>query len=146
MSHYAEIECDFQQQNESSFIAALESVFGKGNVEVHEDGADMYGFEGGNRTKKSETSEDYAPKCNIIIRRKFVGPMANDVGYRRNENGGYTAYISDYDRKSTFTPSRRNAVMQEYSASVAEKRLKSQGYTVKRTVEKGQIKIKGTKW
>ena len=146
MSHYAEIECAYQQKSEGDFVAALEAVFGKGNVEVHEEGADMYGYQGDNRSKKSVESADYAPKCNIIIRRKNVGGASNDVGFKRNEEGGYNAYISDYDKGANFSKTKQDKVLQEYSASVAERRLKAQGYTVKRTVEQGRIKIKGSKW
>lgn len=147
MSHYAEITCAAQQKSEKEFIAALEGVFGKGSVEVSEEGSALIGYHGDNRANLSKSDPNYAPKCNIIIRRKTLGSASNDVGYRRNEEGGYTAYVSDYDKKATFTERSRDKVMQEYSAAVAEKRLKAQGYTVKRTVDaKGHIKIRGSKW
>lgn len=146
MSHYAEIECAAQQKSEADFIASLESVFGKGKVEVNEGGKALIGYHGDDRSKLSQSDPNYAPKCEIIIRRKTLGAASNDIGYRRNEEGGYTAYISDYDEKATFTEAKRDAAMQEYSAAVATRRLKAQGYTVTRTNEKGHVKLKATKW
>lgn len=147
MSHFSEMKVDHSQTYESELIAALESVFGKGSVEVHEDGAALYGYTGDNRSEKSAKSKDYAPPCHLIIRRGTVGPGANDVGYRRTEEGGYVAYVSDYDKDHTFTSTKRDKVMQDYASRVSEKQLKKQGYSVKRTVTSdGVIKLTATKY
>lgn len=147
MSHFTEMKCKFLVANEKELVAALEAQFGEGKVEVHKDGADLYGYRGDNRGKVSAHSPDYAPPCHIIIRRKNVGSSANDIGYRRMEDGTYRAYISEYDQRSTFKKDKRDAVEQDYATRVAEKALKKKGYTLKRTVEKdGTIKIVATRY
>lgn len=146
MSHFTDMECSFLQSNEKEMVKSLEQVFGAGNVEVHEEPKALYGYEGKNRAKVSPKSKDYAPECHIIIRRDNVGTAANDVGYRRNEEGGYTAYVSDYDKGHTFTQSKQNLVNKEYALSVAEKKLKSQGYVTKRITVDGKVRIRGGKF
>ena len=147
MSHFTEIKVNFLQKNEKQLVAALESIFGEGTVEVHENGAALYGYTGDNRAQLSKTNPNYAPPCHLIIRRKHVGGASNDVGYQRTEDGKYVAYISDYDKNSNFSAQKQNKVLQEYTAKVTEKQLKSQGYSMKREVQKdGTIKLFATKY
>jgi hypothetical protein len=146
MSHYAEMQCEYKQKSEKEFIAALELVFGEGHVELHEEGAGLMGYGGDNRSQKSEKSKDYAPPCHVIIRRKHVGGASNDVGFRRNEEGGYTAFVSDFDKGRNFDTKKQHIVAQEYAARVTEKTMKAQGYAVKRTNVAGKVKITCTKW
>ncbi len=147
MSHFTEIKVDFLQKNEKQFIAGLEAQFGEGCVEVHEEGAALFGYQGDNRANRAKNSSDYAPPCHIIIRRKNVGQASNDVGYRRTEDGSYVAYISDYDKGGNFNAKKQQKVLQEYTAKVSEKQMKSQGYTLKRVTEKdGTIKLYATKY
>jgi hypothetical protein len=57
------------------------------------------------------------------------------------------AYISDYDKNTHFNEPKQNKVLQEYTAKVTEKQLKSQGYSMKREVQKdGTIKLFATKY
>jgi hypothetical protein len=147
MSHFSEIKVDFSQKYEKELVAALEEKFGKGHVEIHPEGAALFGFQGDNRAHANQNSPDYAPPCHIIIRRKHVGASANDVGYRRTEDGKYVAYISDYDKGSTFQPKKQNEVAQSYAEKVSTKQLKAKGYTVKRQVQKdGTIKLIATRY
>jgi hypothetical protein len=147
MSHFTEIKVDFLQKNEKQFIAGLEAQFGEGNVEVHEEGAALFGYQGDNRANQGKNSANYAPPCHIIIRRKHVGSASNDVGYRRTEDGSYVAYISDFDKGGNFNKAKQTKVLQEYTAKVSEKQMKSQGYTLKRVTEKdGTIKLYATKY
>ena len=147
MSHFVEMKVNFKQKNEKDLVASLENLFGAGTVEVHEDGAPLYGYQGDDRSKHPTGSADYAPKCHVIIRRKNVGGASNDVGYRRTEDGQYVAYISDYDKGSNYSPVKQNKVAVDYAETVASRQLKKQGYIVKRTVnEKGQIKLTASKW
>lgn len=147
MSHFSEMKVDHSQKYESELIAALESVFGEGTVEVHENGDGLYGYTGNNRSLLGTNSKDYAPPCHLIVRRKNVGSAANDVGYRRTEEGGYVAYVSDYDKKSNFKSEKRDRVMQDYATRVAEKQLRKQGYSVKRTITSdGVVKLTAVKY
>ena len=147
MSHFSSVEVQFDQSCESELIQALEAQFGVGNVEVSDEGLDLFGFKGDNRNKKAVSSSDYAPKCNIVVRRQNVGAASNDVGYRRNENGKYTAYISEFDSGGNYNKKKQNNVAQEYAALVTMKTLTSKGYQVKREKQPdGTLKLTGGKW
>lgn len=147
MSHFAEIKVAFDQKQEKELIAALETKFGEGHVEVHPDGGPLHGYQGDNRAKLDSKDPNYAPPCHLIIRRKHVGSMANDVGYRRTEDGKYVAYISQYDSGATYKKADQNKVAQDYAERVAIKQLKAKSYSVKRVVEKdGTIKLVATKY
>jgi hypothetical protein len=142
MSHFTEIEVDFDQKHEKELVAALEEQFGEGSVEVHENGADLFGYQGDNRAKASPKSASYAPPCEIVIRRKHVGSAANDVGYKRSENGKYTAYVSEFDAGHTFTKPRQQAVAQNYGVAVAVKTLKAEGWKVHtQKLDNGSVKV-----
>ncbi len=147
MSHFTEIKVNFLQKNEKALVAALETRFGVGNVEVHDGGAPLYGYHGDNRAELNKGNGNYAPPCHIVIRRKNVGSASNDIGYRRAEDGTYVAYISDYDKGSHFTPAMQKNVLQEYTANVAQRQLKAQGYTIKKVKDKnGLIKLEAVKY
>lgn len=147
MSHFSEITVDYSQACEKDLVASLELIFGKGHVEVHNQPVGLYGYQGDNRSAHDKKSPDFAPPCHIVIRRNHVGEASNDVGYRRLENGKYAAYISEYDQGNTFTKTKQHQVAQEYSLRVAERRLKTQGYTVKRqATQNGVWQLVGKKY
>lgn len=143
MSHFVELKVDFIVKNEKSLVEALEQRFGAGNVEVHENGAPLYGWHGDDRSVLKHDNPNYAPPCNIIVRRKNVGSASNDIGYRRTEDGKYVAYISDYDKHSTFGPTQQNKVAQDYAERVATKSATRKGWKIKdRVEEKGVVKMR----
>lgn len=142
MSHYAELEVEFDVANEKELIESLEQQFGKGTVEVHPDGAALIGWHGDDRSKLSTKSPDYAPPCELIIRRKNVGSASNDIGFKRGSNGKFSAYISEYDSSSTFTKPRQGLVAQEYALRVAENQLKAEGWkTFRQKLDDGSVKL-----
>lgn len=145
MSHYCEMDVEYETKNEADLVAALEEQFGKGHVEVHEEGGDLYGYQGDNRSKSRQGSRDYAPPCELIIRRKHVGSMANDIGFKRTAEGTYKAYVSDYDSSATFPKASQEKVAQEYAVRVAERTLKADGWAVtKQRLSDGSVKLVGT--
>lgn len=146
MSHFTEMKVDYLQKNEAQLVAALEECFGEGTVEVHENGAALYGYHGDNRANLKSSNPNYAPPCHIIIRRSNVGTSSNDVGYRRTEDGKYQAYISDFDQGGHFNKTKQEKVTQSYTVGVTTKQMKLQGYTVKKTSEKGAIKLLVSKY
>ncbi len=142
MSHYVEMEVDFEVENEHELVAALEKVFGEGHIEVHDKPVPMMGWHGDDRSKVSTSSPDYAPPCDIIIRRKFVGGSANDVGFARQPDGKYKSYISEYDNSATFTAEKQGLVAQEYGVRVAEKTLQKEGWkTFRQALPNGSVKV-----
>ena len=67
--------------------AALADV-GYREVEVHDQPQPLYGYQGDQR----------ADRAHVIVRRKHVGRLSNDIGFRRQDDGNFRAVISDYDR------------------------------------------------
>lgn len=146
MSHFTEMKVNFDCSQEAALIAGLEKVFGKGHVEVHEDGAALVGYQGDNRAKLEQSNASYAPPCHLIVRRQHVGGASNDVGYRRTEEGQYVAYISDYDKGANFNVNKQNEVKQVYTTEVTTKVLKERGYIAKAVKQPdGSVKIVGSK-
>jgi hypothetical protein len=147
MSHFTSVTVDYQQKQEDCFIDALKEVFGANNVEVSDKGLALFGYQGDDRSKKSENDPNYAPLCHIRINRKGVGSASNDIGYRRNEDGSYQAFVSEYDSGANFSKSRQDKLKQHYTCSVTQKTLKARGYTVKVTKDKGGLlKISASKF
>lgn len=146
MSHFTEMKVECLQKQESCFIQALEEIFGKGSVEISETGAGLYGYHGDLRTELATTNPNYAPPCHLIIRRKNIGSASNDIGFRRNINGTYDAYVSDYDKSQTYNTAKQNKMMQHYSSNVTIKQLKTQGYQVKKSITNGNIVLIGSKF
>ena len=76
-------------RDEECLIKALtENGFTRDQIEVHETPQNLIDYHGQNRGQKAT----------VIIRRKHVGPVANDIGFAMQADGTYDVYISDYDR------------------------------------------------
>jgi len=92
MSHYNDIKTKIKSQK--ALIAALCRVdtrtgqWTQSHIEVHDQAQHLYGYQG---KKREQTAE-------VIIRRQHVGDAANDIGFKKQADGTYTAIISDYDR------------------------------------------------
>ncbi len=63
-------------------------------VEDHEQGQQLFDYHGRATTYLDSTGD----KANIIVRRKYVGGAANDLGFKKEADGSYTAIISQFDR------------------------------------------------
>jgi hypothetical protein len=75
-------------------LAALADVgFGQDRVEVHEQPAQLVGYEGLERKQQAE----------LVIRKRHVGSASNDLGFLRTPTG-YQLIVSDYDQRSYGTP------------------------------------------
>lgn len=60
----------------------------------------LVGYQGDFRTVDGighTKDADLAMKADIIIPRSQVGSASNDIGFKRNTDGTYSAIISDYD-------------------------------------------------
>lgn len=92
MSAYSTNQTQFKEC--SLLLKALEEMgFDASKVEVHETAKPLIDFQG-HATHYVDSTGD---KAEIIIRRKYVGGAANDIGFRKTENGTYEAIISAYD-------------------------------------------------
>lgn len=139
MSHYTKVEAEFQEKNDKDLVAALRTVFGESNIEVHDKPQILKMYHGGNSNE--------AP-CEIIIRRenleKKLGRVAltNDLGFRKN-NGKFEI-VAD---RAGFPTDLENEIKQEYTVKVAERKLKLQGYVLKRErLKDGKVKLTATRY
>lgn len=130
MSHFTEVPTVFSSRYQQQLVEALEERFGKGNVEVSDEGVALRGYKGDDRSKLSVDNPDYAPLCEVVVRRKHVGTAANDIGYKVKD-GKFVAYVSDYDKGGNFNKKKQEAVAQDYAERVAKKTAKLKGWITK---------------
>ncbi len=94
--------------------------------QVSEKAQQLEGYHG---DKRKQTAE-------IIIPRKQVGGASNDVGFKRNADGTFTAIISDYDQSSNFNLKKQQELKRIYTEKKAMKEAKANGlkFVGKKTV------------
>jgi hypothetical protein len=137
MSHLTELKPKFLQKSETELINSLRQVFGENSVEVHDTPVRMEGYD-----------RSAAKKAHIVVRKDAVKKTFhnygwNDIGYERQEDGTYNLYADPTD----FPVESQNRIAQDYAERVASKKLKAQGYTLKREVMKdGVVKLVATKY
>lgn len=142
MSHTAEMTTNYLVKNEKELIESLKEHFE--DVEVHEELTQMKMFNGA----VSLATYGEAGKAHIIIRRKTQekalghASATNDLGFVRNEDGTISMLVDP----AGFPKAGQDKIAMEYAARVATKQLKKQGYSVKRTVENGVVRIKAGKY
>lgn len=103
---------------------ALEDL-GFSNVEIHDEPQSLEGFLGDTRSNRAH----------VIIRRKYLDWLSNDLGFRRRMDGSYEALISDYDRPR-YDEQWLQKLSQRYAYHVAKEQLLEQGFhLVEETVE-----------
>jgi hypothetical protein len=78
----------------------------------------------------------------VIIRRTFLGPASNDIGFKRQEDGTFDAIISDYNRVR-YPQQWRHRLTQCYAYHVARAKLEEQGFAsvTRETQQDGQIHL-----
>lgn len=116
MSHFSKIKTIITDKE--ALIKALNDV-GFKNVEVSDTAQHLYGFQGDERPQTAE----------IIIRRKFVGRLSNDIGFKKQEDGTFEAVISDYDTRR-FNQVWLDKLSQRYSYHVTKTVLATQGFSI----------------
>ena len=102
MSHYLEIETEINHQG--ALVRALGRMGFEGKIEVHDSAQNLYGYQGDVRNQKAH----------VIIRRKYVGNAANDIGFERLENGKYCVHISEFDQGKGFYSSAKEKYGDEW--------------------------------
>ncbi len=141
MSHF--VECQTEYHDPQALVAALnECGFQESQIEVHDDAAVLYGYQGDVRPQKAH----------IVIRRQHVGSGANDVGWERQPDGAYRAWISEFDagvgeysnRHDTarFNRAMQNKIKQEYAYQVISRQQCALGRSVERQrLPSGEIEV-----
>ena len=78
----------------------------------------------------------------MIVRRKYIDALSNDLGFRKEADGRFVGIISDYDR-NRFDASWLKGLSQRYAYHVARETLSEQGFDLveeKRNVD-GTIQL-----
>lgn len=128
MSKYLQFD-DILFKDRRLLLAALEDV---GYQDVEEGQAlALYGYHG---DKRPETAE-------LIVRRKHVGSLSNDIGFNRNP-AGYVPILSEYDQRTLHDGRFLAALRTAYSEHVVEEVKRRLHGTVQRHVEGSVIKIR----
>lgn len=82
-------------------------------------GLTLYGYTGDDRSRLKPSDPNYAPLCEVVIRRQTIGEASNDVGFSRGPDGNLQAHISDWDEK-WFGAAWLNKVQQRYGVIKAK--------------------------
>ena len=118
MSHFSVVRT--QLRDETALIQALADR-GFPVVERHEEAQPLYGFQGDVREQTAE----------IIVRRAFVGAASNDIGFKRNADGHFDAFISEFDREHRgYNRTWLDALAQRYAYHHVVATVAKQGYNV----------------
>lgn len=141
MSHF--VECQTQFRDPQALVAALvECGFMAEQIEIHAEAVPLMGYQG----------DDREQKAHIVIRREHVGPGANDVGWERQADGSYTAWISEFDAgvgafesrgdSARFNTASQNRIRQEYAYQVISRQQRDRGRSVSRQrLASGEIEV-----
>lgn len=105
-------------RDEDCLVKALcENGFTREQIEVHETPQHLIDYHGQKRGQMAT----------VIIRRKFVGGAANDIGFNMTANGTYEVFVSDYDQHK-HGPAWTLAVTKSYDEHVLIKQGAVMGY------------------
>jgi hypothetical protein len=141
MSHF--VECQTQFRDPQALVAALvECGFAAEQIEVHDQAVPLYVYQGDVRPQQAH----------IVIRRQHVGTGANDVGWEKQADGTYRAWISEFDAGSgqyrnrqevaRFNPAMQNRIKQEYAYQVIHRQQRALGRSVERQrLPSGEIEV-----
>ena len=114
MSHFTRIKTRITDK--AALVKALGDV-GYKTVEAHGTPQHLYGFLGDRRAQTAE----------VIVRRKYIGWLSNDVGFSRSADGSFEAIISNYDRRK-HSRAWLDRLTQRYAYHVARAKLQEQGF------------------
>jgi len=135
MSHYLEIKTKIT--NRSALVTALTKCGYKlDQIEVHDEATNLYGYQGDKRKTKA----------NVIVRRKDVGAVSNDIGFKQAEDGTYEAIISQYD-KGKHNDKWLNKVSTEHSIENARQAFKTNGWDYTESIDdQGRTQLVGSSY
>ncbi|MBU4232842.1 MAG: DUF1257 domain-containing protein [Desulfobacterales bacterium] len=131
MSHYSEVQIEFKDR--AALMAALERLGFQGKLEVHQEAKYLYGYQGDRREQQAH----------IIIRRQHVGLAANDIGFQRQSDGTYRAWVSEFDqRQNGYSEAWMGKLKQAYGVEKARAEAKKRGYRVsEQKLDDGRVRL-----
>ncbi len=116
MSHFTKLRTRIIDAD--GLMKALADV-GFREVEAHETAQHLYGYQGDVRPQTAE----------VIIRRKYVGPASNDIGFKRQADGTFEAVVSGYDRRK-YSQAWLDRLTQRYAYHATCAKLADQGFSL----------------
>lgn len=116
MSKYREIKTEFKEEGLLRQALQASGV----PFEEHASPQTLVDWHGQPRPEQAE----------FIIRRHNVGPSSNDVGFRRETDGTYTAIVSDYDQTSRRAQAHLGRIKQEYARAFVHREARRRGLRV----------------
>jgi hypothetical protein len=134
MSHFTCIQT--QLKHPEALVSALADL-GLRTVEIHSIAQHLHGFEGDIR---SETAE-------IIIRRQFLGPLSNDIGFKQQEDETFQAIISEYDRLK-YSQQWLDRLTQRYAYHAVVQTAPEEGFAIEQeeVLPDGTIRLVLGRW
>ncbi len=134
MSHFTSIQTEIRQID---YLVKALADMGFDRVEIHDFATELYGFEGDVRPETAE----------IIIRRKYISPRSNDIGFKRQADGSYTGVISNYDSRQ-YSEDWIKQLTQRYAYHTLVETAPQQGFTVEEeeVLADGTIRIIIGQW
>jgi len=115
-------------KDKKMFLEALMKIYKKEHIEVHDVATNLYGYMGDKR-------EEVA---NVIIRRRHVGGLSNDIGFILTKDG-YELIISSYD--SSAHPDAKMKLPLIY-ADMYVRRMNPYSYSVKNEPNKITVEVR----
>lgn len=127
MSKYLHFE-DILFKDRRLLLAALADL---GYTQVEEGEAlHLYGYQGDLRPETAQ----------LVVRRRFVGPASNDIGFARSPQG-FTPLLSEYDQQVLHRGQFLTKLRVAYSERVIDEVRRRLHGSARRTVEGGVVKI-----
>lgn len=118
MSHYTTLPTRIV--DEQALALALQDMgFRADHIERSETPLPLVGYRGDVRPERAH----------VIISRKHISRLANDVGFVRGEDGTYGAIISEYDARR-FDAGWLRALHQRYAYHATLSQLAAQGFAL----------------
>ncbi|MCX4706504.1 DUF1257 domain-containing protein [Streptomyces sp. NBC_01373] len=129
MSHFTRVRTALRDPD--LLVQAL-ATLGFTTVESHDTPQTLYGYQGDARPERAE----------VIIRRRHIGRLSNDIGFRRRTDDTFEAVISEYDRSSYDQP-WLTELARAYGHTAALRYAEDNGYEVDSDVleENGQRRL-----
>ncbi len=142
MSHYTEIGLNFKDRE--CLVKALNDM-GYKEVEVNDEAQPLVGYQGDFRRVDDWNAHTRDPKlavkAHVIVRRRHISSVANDLGFERMPNGKFRAIISVYD-SNKHNEAWVGKLGQRYGRALDRKVAKAGGWiTTEKVLPDGRIKL-----
>ena len=133
MSEY--LVCDTEMKNLEVILETLEELGFPGDmVVVHDEPVNLEGYQGDKRKQKAH----------VVIARRHIGGAANDIGFERQVDGSYKAWVSQNERNRGLGREIMSGRMKRlYSKNTAIRVAKRAGWTIQSCQEEdGKIRMR----